>query len=499
MKRFEGRDVRNWYGDIVCHPSVVVYPESLDDVVAVARDLDNFPSPLRPLGSRHSITPCLSAARPGPAAMADEWGTAVDMTRLPEVFVVEAIPDDAAPRAGTGEGGKEHLLIVSAGSNYIDVTRRLREQHGLQLFVNTELGSLTMGAAACGATKDSSFDNEWGQVGSYAVAMRLVTASGKVEQFHDPAFPPPTWSRVEWLRKAKPHNNFSALRSSYGLFGLVSEIAFRAKAHQYISIKHECLDVEEFERHAGTWTNQAAFLYLFPHAGKVVVEHKRVLSTPHVRSRWRLMLRNFAWRWLTPFMGRFAAGLPARGLRDLVLDIWHALLRWFLVWVLNIECASPVDQIVDFEKPAKRFTFSMWAFPENEFANVLKGYFELCQQYRRDEGYRMNMPNASYRIGQDRQSLLSYAFDHDVWTLDPVSTGDDPKWPRFLERFNEFCRERGGTPLFNQTPYLTTDQAQASFYAEDGRDRLEIFEAVRREFDPDNRMLNDYFYQRLPG
>ena len=62
----------------------------------------------------------------------------------------------------------------------------------------------------------------------------------------------------------------------------------------------------------------------------------------------------------------------------------------------------------------------------------------------------------------------------------------------------EFCRERGGTPLFNQTPYLTPEQAQTSFYAEDGRSRLEEFEATRRKFDPGNRMLNDYFYQRLP-
>lgn len=498
MKRFQGRDVRNWYGDIVCHPSVVVYPESEAEVVKIAKDSKKYPSPLRPLGSRHSITGCLSAARPGPDAVADNWGTAVDMSRLPGVFVVEPIPDGKSTDQGSGGGGKEYLVTVSASAGYLDVAQRLKDQFNIQLFVNTELGSLTMGAAACGATKDSSFDNEWGQVGSYAVAMKLITPLGDIQKLHDSNLSAPGWSQVDWVRESEAFADFGALRSSYGLFGLVTEIAFRAKAHHHISIIHETLDVDDFERHAANWSNQAAFLYLFPHAGKIVVEHKGELRTARDPSRWRLRLRNFAWRWVTPFMGRFAAAMPARGLRDFVLDVWHALLRFFLVWILKIDCASPVDQIVDFDKPAKRFTFSMWAFPEAGFAKVLREYFELCQEYRRTRGYRANMPNASYRIGQDQQSLLSYSFDNRVWTLDPVSTGVDAEWPEFLERFNEFCRERGGIPLFNQTPFLTPEQAQASFLSANGRDRLQEFAALRRQYDPNDRMLNDYFFQRLP-
>ena len=65
----------------------------------------------------------------------------------------------------------DDTLTVEAGATHIDMARGTRRQ-GLQFYVNTEIGSLTAGSAACAGTKDASFPGEYGQVGSYVSASR---------------------------------------------------------------------------------------------------------------------------------------------------------------------------------------------------------------------------------------------------------------------------------------------------------------------------------------
>jgi hypothetical protein len=82
---------------------------------------------------------------------------------------------------------------------------------------------------------------------------------------------------------------------------------------------------------------------------------------------------------------------------------------------------------------------------------------------------------------------LSYAYDGTVMTIDPVSTGN-PGWDAFLAAYNQFCGDRGGTPLLNQTYGLTPIIVQKAF-----GDRLKAFADTRKQFDPGGRLLNDYF------
>ena len=92
-----------------------------------------------------------------------------------------------------------------------------------------------------------------------------------------------------------------------------------------------------------------------------------------------------------------------------------------------------------------------------------------------------------YRIAKDQQSLLSYSYDGNVMTIDPVSTAN-PGWGQFLTDFNEWCSVRGGVPLPNQTHGFTRAQAQKALGS-----RLEAVAAKRAEVDPGNRLLNDFF------
>jgi hypothetical protein len=72
-------------------------------------------------------------------------------------------------------------------------------------------------------------------------------------------------------------------------------------------------------------------------------------------------------------------------------------------------------------------------------------------------------------------------------TLDPVSTGN-PGWREFLQHYNRFCSDRRGVPLLNQTFGVTREIAHTAY-----GDRLGVIARIQRSYDPDGRMLNEYF------
>jgi FAD/FMN-containing dehydrogenase len=57
-----------------------------------------------------------------------------------------------------------------------------------------------------------------------------------------------------------------------------------------------------------------------------------------------------------------------------------------------------------------------------------------------------------------------------------------------LDAYNELCSNQGGIPLLNQTARVTAGQAQKGL-----GERLKLFAKTRKNFDPNNRLLNGFF------
>ena len=474
----------SWFGTpIQSSTGVIERPRSDAEVEAILKDDRRFPSPVRPVGSRHSMTPCISA---GAAGEPGKWGTLVDMTSFTTLSDEAGNPTNLPLRVNWE--ARPITVTVPAGRTFYDVAHELRsKQHGdvkgLQFRVNTELGTLTMGAAACGATKDSSFPGEYGQVCSDVVGMRLITPDGKRHNLKD------------------GDEDFAALRCSYGLFGIVTEVTFRVEEHRDISIRHEKCKLGEFPERSREWLSDgnAVFLYLFPHDDRIVAELRKKVRAPagerveREEKSARLEGRNFFWRNGLHVIAKAAGRMgPAR---DEALDALDEALEIYFVKQLQIDRVSPVGQIVDFDKEdtEHRFTFSMWAFPEGQFARILPEYFRFCKD--RQAIFRAGLPHVSYHIARDPSSLLSYSHSHPVWTLDPICPeveAHEPGWEQFLREFNGWCSALGGVPLLNQTPHLDRSHLTSAF-----GQRLRDFETARRRLDPGNRMLNDYFAKLL--
>src|SRR5262245_28582478 len=176
--------VTNWFGNIVSHPAVIADAASVDDIVAILKDPQRYPSPVRAVGSNHSTSPCGTA----------DGGTLIRMSKMNAISNI------------TGD-----TVTAQAGALYIDIAKEL-EKHRLQFYVNTEIGSLSAGSAACCGTKDASMPGEFGQVNSYITRMKMVLPSGELLEIGE--------DQPELLQK---------VRSSYGTFGVVYEATFKVR------------------------------------------------------------------------------------------------------------------------------------------------------------------------------------------------------------------------------------------------------------------------------
>jgi hypothetical protein len=262
-------------------------------------------------------------------------------------------------------------------------------------------------------------------------------------------------------------------------------------------VHHQTFTLDDFIQQLPTLkaSGQSLMFYIFPFDNLITVEFRKydpTASGDPNRAIWPL--RNYLWASAGPLVCANAENdIADKTVRYQVIDGFNKLWRWKLENLIQSGNTVATDQIIRYPPVggASKYTFSLWAFPEATYPAVLKSTFQFCQQYYQQNGYRVNMLFVGYYIAKDQNSLLSYSYDGNVMTIDPVSTAN-PGWDQFLAAYNQFSSDQGGLPLFNQTYGITPAQAQKAF-----GDRLKTFAAARQNYDPDGRLLNDYFRDLL--
>ncbi len=449
-------DVRNWFGDLDWEAGAVVDAKSVEEIVAVMRDPAKYASPVRGRGSGHSTTVCGVA----------DGGTVVSMKGMNRILDI-----------GTD------TVTAEAGAMLIDIAKEL-EKRGLQFYVNIELGNATIGSLACCATKDASMPGEFGQANSYCVAMKMVTASGEILEVDE--------SDPELLQAA---------RSSYGLFGIVYEVTFKVQPLQEMAVEHGTFKLDDFTNRLPELfeRGQSMMMYIFPYLDRIAVEFRRYAGpadkAAEPASHWVWKARNFAWKTFMPGFGAVVERRVPAVLRYRLVNGLNRATYGLVFPRIAAKHTVPTDQMIRYPEVSggSRYTFSIWAFPEERYGETLREYFQFAKDYHRRTGFRPNMLHVGYRIEQDDSSLFSYTFAGRVLTIDPVSTGA-PGWREFLAAYNDFCSEHDGKPLFNQSFGLTPHHARKAF-----GDRIDRFETIRRRLDPKDRLLNKYFRELFQG
>ncbi len=444
--------VTNWFGNIVSHPAVIVDANSVDDIIAVLKDSVTYPSPVRAVGSNHSTAPCGVA----------DGGTLIRM----KMNRILNIGQDS--------------LTVQAGAVHLNMANALKAKN-LQFYVNTEIGSLSAGSASCAGTKDASFAGEYGQVGSYVIGVKMVLPSGDLLEVTEDGQP-------ELMQK---------VRSSYGLFGIIYEVTYKIRTLLPMHVHHTTYTLQDFISALPDLKalDYSMMFYIFPFDGKITVEFRKYnpgASGEPNHAAWAL--RNHIWGTSGPKFGHdIEQNISIPSIRYGIIDAFNAAWRLQLESIVSSDYTIPPDQIIQYPPVSddSRYTFSLFAFPEDEYPTAITDFFKFCNDYYAQKGYRSNLLYVGYRIAQDQKALLSYSYDGTVMTIDPVSTAN-PGWFDYLDAYNKFCVERNGKPLPNQTPGLDANIVQNAY-----GERLKVLADARREYDPQGRLLNAYFRELL--
>jgi hypothetical protein len=138
---------------------------------------------------------------------------------------------------------------------------------------------------------------------------------------------------------------------------------------------------------------------------------------------------------------------------------------------------------------AGKLHYSTWFFPAADFAIVVQAYRDFCLRVKQNSDFRCDMPTVGFRIGRDSSALLSPSFDEPMIALRAIST-QARGWEDFAIDFGDFARHWGGSPLFNQTREFPADYPSQVYGS-----RFDFFRKIRRQFDPENRMMNPFLSQ----
>lgn len=318
---------------------------------------------------------------------------------------------------------------------------------------------------------------EYGQVGSYIVGVKMVLPNGNLLE----------------VTEEKDPDLMQKVRSSYGTFGIIYEVTYRIRQLLSMDVHHKTFSLAEFAKTLPELIalDYSIMYYVFPFVDKITIEFRKynpgATGEPN-RSAWAL--RNHLWGTTGPKLGHdIEQNISIPAVRYGVIDGFGAVWRFQLEELVKSPNTIPGDQIIEYPPVSddSRYTFSLFAFAEKDFPRIMGEFFQFSKDYYKQKGYRTNLLYVGYRILKDQKALLSYSWDENVMTIDPVSTGNRG-WQDYLVAYNQFCSERNGKPLLNQTPKLTPEILKKAF-----GDRLKTFADTRKQYDPNGRLLNEYF------
>jgi hypothetical protein len=388
-------------------PGLVIKLKRSEDIPGILENARRYPTPIRMVGADYSQTRCVGI----------DGGTTVETDALDKIMEIG-----------------ENFVRAQAGVRVGTLVRALAER-GLELPLTPEMGQISVGAVAVTTLPQASYGAGVAQLSSCVPEMKLITPQGK-----------------QMTVTEKDLNLMRVLRSSFGLLGVVHEAVLRVRPMMPVKIDYQVLSLKEFSARFASMVDSpsALRLHISPFNDKITVE-RRTLEEPASRSRsgiWQV--RNSVMRNVLPAFGSTVGSvLSTPGLRAAMKALRVTLERGPRDVVMY---AHEWMRDLPAEAHKARHTYSLWAFPQDDYPRVLAEYFRFCKAYYKEHRYRCNVVTDASRLHEDRGSLFSPSYCGPMITLEPSSGGGEG-WDDFLIDFNDFASSLGGTPTFNPSTW----------------------------------------------
>ena len=425
----------------------VVRPESVEELKSLFTPGAGHALPLRPRGAGSAATDC----------NASTVGTVVDMTALDDIIDIDAY---------------NHRITVQAGARISQIVDALAV-HGMELEGSHDLMNRTIGGAVAGGCIGPAIGSDRTLFAAQVLGLKAVTPDGQI-----------------LVADIGQQKILSVLRLSYGMLGAIFEVTLRARPVMGFSATHRRCTTEQFanaiEKLART--DIGLKFFVLPFRDMVYLDLRRFDAQARATASLPWKLKDWGESTVLPTVFKSLNRIiPVSGVRYRLIDQVSSMTQGLVSNRLVSEGSMSTAKSGVKAQPSLRY--STWFFPATDFAVVVQAYREFCAQVRDESGFRCDMPTVGYLLGRDQSAILSPCFDEPMIALRAVST-QSKGWDDFAIDFGEFAKNWGGMPLFNQTRELNPHYAKTVF----GK-RVEYFRRVRRQVDPENRMMNPFLSQ----
>lgn len=431
-------------------PSVSIRPKSVDEVIQVLKDSRSYPSPVRPVGSNSGST-----------RSARTQGTLLDMTAMKKLIRLS-----------------DSFVKVGAGMQLRSLADRLAGE-GLELVGSYEYPERTVGGLISSGSLSSGNPGDVGHLAASVLAVTIVTPQGR---------------RIE-VGQDMPEMLHLVLQG-YGLFGVICEVTLKIRSIRPYVIRNREFEIDELVSFIPDIKGVRAGvkIFLLPFRNRAFVELRFADSGEQQSKMLPWKIRDWACNKAIPdFVHSVGRVVSIGKLRDPLIDGFSEATQRLVNKRFSVVGSNAMEQTGQFRKlrQSTSIAYSSWLFPVGRFAEVVHAYREFSLGHYKAEGFRCDLPGVAYRIDRDQTAMLSPSYDQPMFALKLRSTNLDG-WENFLLDFAEIAANLEGTPLFNQTRGMSPRHVHEAY----GK-RLLRFRKLRRELDPQNRCLNQFFSEYL--
>ena len=423
---------------------------SLRELMRLTKPEARTPTPIRPVGARSACTGCNST----PA------GTVISVDALDKILNIDTFNNTVTAQAGV----RIYRLVEALA------------EHGLELVGAHDLAGRTLGGAIAAPSMGPGIGKRSACLASRVLSAKLVTPTGKLMKVN-----------------AAQQNLLGAVRSSYGLLGVIVEATLRVQPIANFTVSHRKLTIDDFCAVVDTLSNSDVGFkfYLLPYRDRVYLDLRRYSDAAgHAyKTPWKIK----DWGETAVLPGLFKSInrlLPLHSVRyqviDTVSEATQGIVNGRFVTTGNNTLAGSASR--KFSR-TRNLLYTTWCFPAADFSVVARAYRQFCRQSYDKSRYRCDMPAIGYFVYQDRSALLSPSFDEPMIALQTSSTQANG-WEDFVIDLADFAEHWAGVPLFSQTRSLRADYARQVYGA-----RLDFFRKIRRQLDPEDRFLTPFMAQ----
>ncbi len=430
--------------------TTTIEPDSSDALLDILDPQKRYPKPIRPSGGQSSATDCYTSS----------MGTSVGMAGLSQILDIDHSAMTVTAQAGVP----------------LDTLNRALAEEGLELPGSFELTGRTLGGAIASPCFGPTIGRKTAYLSSSVKHLKLALANGRLLNI-----------------TAAQRNLLAAVRMSYGLLGVIVEATLKVRPATVFKADHRRVTIDDFARAAGSLADAEVGLqfYLMPYKDRAYLDIRSFSSESKAGAKTPWAIKDWGESTVLPrVFNSLNKVVPLRGVRFGLIDsisvATHDMVNTrFVKRGSNATSESGRYRAIG----ADRIRYSTWCFPATDFGVVLQAYRDFCLQSFEQHGYRCDLPAIGYRLARDPNALLSPSSDEAMVALQTMST-IEKGWEDFVIDLAEFAEHWGGTPMFNLTRSASVDHARQVY-----GQRRDMFNRIRRQLDPDNRLLNPFLAQ----